>query len=277
LKLENGPTGLAQARFLSEVWPHLGFDLLPGALVLVPSVLAERGSEISRYSNHIALSLSGCFVALFLRGGESFGQHRDASQVNCAHCRGLAHLQNRICDSVGARFVALIFPYVPTFSTESRHEEELLLELKTLLAAVIGALVWLAPAWASPQTVTLNVSGMTCPACPITVKKALAKVPGVSKVDVRFEKKQVLVTFDDAKTNTNALVKATTNAGYPSQRSPRLAPSHYTYSAVFSICCFYPVARIACIRCGFHESIRVWFLHRRRSPELVSFKPHVHL
>ena len=89
--------------------------------------------------------------------------------------------------------------------------------LKTLPAAVIGALVWLAPAWASPQTVTLNVSGMTCPACPITVKKALEKVPGVSKVDVRFEKKQVLVTFDDAKTDTNALVKATTNAGYPSQ------------------------------------------------------------
>ena len=89
--------------------------------------------------------------------------------------------------------------------------------LKTLLAAVIGALVWLAPAWASPQTVTLNVSGMSCPACPITVKKALEKVPGVSKVDVRFEKKQVLVTFDDAKTNTDALVKATTNAGYPSQ------------------------------------------------------------
>ncbi len=89
--------------------------------------------------------------------------------------------------------------------------------LKSLLAAVIGALVWLAPAWASPQTVTLNVSGMTCQACPITVKKALEKVPGVTKIEVRFEKKQVLVTFDDAKTNTDALVKATTNAGYPSQ------------------------------------------------------------
>jgi len=89
--------------------------------------------------------------------------------------------------------------------------------IKTLLAAVFALLVLVAPAWASPQTVTLNVSGMTCPACPITVKKALEKVPGVSKVDVRFEKKQVLVTFDDAKTNTDALVKATTNAGYPSQ------------------------------------------------------------
>jgi mercuric ion binding protein len=89
--------------------------------------------------------------------------------------------------------------------------------IRNLLAAVIAPLVLVASAWASPQTVTLNVSGMTCPACPITVKKALEKVAGVSKVEVRFEKKQVLVTFDDAKTNTDALVKATTKAGYPSQ------------------------------------------------------------
>jgi mercuric ion binding protein len=58
---------------------------------------------------------------------------------------------------------------------------------------------------------------MTCPVCPITLKKALENVSGVSKIEVRFEKKQVLVTFDDAKTNTDALVKATTNAGLPSQ------------------------------------------------------------
>jgi mercuric ion binding protein len=88
---------------------------------------------------------------------------------------------------------------------------------KIPLAGVAAALVTVASAWASPQTVTLNVSGMTCPTCPITVKKALEKVSGVSKVEVRYEKKQVLVTFDDAKTNTGALVKATTNAGYPSQ------------------------------------------------------------
>jgi mercuric ion binding protein len=90
-------------------------------------------------------------------------------------------------------------------------------KIQTLFAGVVIALVLTAPAWASPQTVTLNVSGMTCAACPITVKKALEKVPGVSRVAVRFEKKQVLVTFDDAKTNTDALVKATTNAGYPSE------------------------------------------------------------
>ncbi len=89
--------------------------------------------------------------------------------------------------------------------------------LKAMLVGVVAAVALTAPAWASPQTVTLNVSGMTCEACPITVKKALQKVPGVSKIDVLYEKKQVVVTFDDSKTNTDALVKATTNAGYPSQ------------------------------------------------------------
>lgn len=89
--------------------------------------------------------------------------------------------------------------------------------LKNLIATAFAALVLAAPAWASTRTVTLNVSGMTCAACPITVKKALEKVPGVSKVEVQFDKKQALVTFDDAKTNTDALVKATTDAGYPSK------------------------------------------------------------
>ena len=70
--------------------------------------------------------------------------------------------------------------------------------------------------WAATKTVTLNVPGMTCPTCPITIKKALNKVQGVSKVDFNLEKKQAVVTFDDAKTDTKALVKATTDAGYPS-------------------------------------------------------------
>jgi mercuric ion binding protein len=90
-------------------------------------------------------------------------------------------------------------------------------KLKTSIAAVVAVIALTASAWASQKTVILNVSGMTCEACPITVKKALQKVPGVSKIGVLFEKKQVVVTFDDSKTNTDSLVKATTNAGYPSQ------------------------------------------------------------
>jgi periplasmic mercuric ion binding protein len=88
---------------------------------------------------------------------------------------------------------------------------------KNWLVSAVAMLALTVPAWASPKTVTLNVSGMTCAACPITVKKALEKVSGVSKIEVQYEKKQVVVTFDDTKTNVDALVKTTTNAGYPSQ------------------------------------------------------------
>ena len=72
------------------------------------------------------------------------------------------------------------------------------------------------PALAATKTVTLSIPSMTCPVCPITVKKALNAVPGVSRVDVNFAKKDAVVTFDDAKTSVAALTKATANAGYPS-------------------------------------------------------------
>ena len=69
--------------------------------------------------------------------------------------------------------------------------------------------------FAAPKTVTLDVPGMTCSLCPITIKKALQKVGGVSKVDVSFEKKEAVVTFDDTKAKIEALTKATGDAGFP--------------------------------------------------------------
>lgn len=72
-------------------------------------------------------------------------------------------------------------------------------------------------AWASEQTVTLAVDNMTCASCPFIVKKTLAVVPGVSKVEVSFEAKSVTVTFDDQKATVAALAEATTKVGYPSK------------------------------------------------------------
>ena len=75
----------------------------------------------------------------------------------------------------------------------------------------------LVPAYAENKTVTLSVPSMDCEACPITVSKALKKVDGVGKVAASLEQKEAVVTFDDAKTNVDALRKATANAGYPSR------------------------------------------------------------
>ena len=66
------------------------------------------------------------------------------------------------------------------------------------------------------QTVTLDVKNMTCSFCPITVRKALEKVPGVIKAKASYETKTATVIFDPGKTNVEALTKATTDAGYPS-------------------------------------------------------------
>ncbi len=79
-----------------------------------------------------------------------------------------------------------------------------------------AAAVLAAAAFAADKTVALSVPGMYCELCPLTVKKALSKVPGVSSVKVSYDKKEAVVRFDDAKTSVDALTNATANAGYPS-------------------------------------------------------------
>lgn len=81
----------------------------------------------------------------------------------------------------------------------------------TLLLALFSM-----PAWAAMQTVTLSVPGMTCSACPITIKVALNKVDGVAQVDVSYPDREAVITFDDTRTSVEALTQATSNAGYPS-------------------------------------------------------------
>lgn len=85
-------------------------------------------------------------------------------------------------------------------------------------AAVILTATHIVAAAEAPatKTVTLDVKNMTCAACPITVRKSLEKVSGVSKVKVDFDTKTATVTFDPAKTDVEALTRATTEAGYPS-------------------------------------------------------------
>lgn len=87
---------------------------------------------------------------------------------------------------------------------------------KPLLTCAL-AMMMLAPSVrAASKTVTLSIPSMNCPVCPITVKKALTKVPGVSKAKVDFDTREASVTFDDTRTTVGALMQATRQAGYPS-------------------------------------------------------------
>ena len=84
------------------------------------------------------------------------------------------------------------------------------------LAALAMLVTSASPLWAATQSVTLSVPDMNCATCPITVKKALTKISGVSTIDVNLDRREAKVTFDDAKTNVGALTRATKDAGYPS-------------------------------------------------------------
>jgi periplasmic mercuric ion binding protein len=81
------------------------------------------------------------------------------------------------------------------------------------LTLLLNAAAFAAP----PHTATLAVENMTCGTCPIVVKKALSRVPGVSATTIDFDKKTATVTFDPDKTTLVSLTQATTDAGFPSK------------------------------------------------------------
>jgi mercuric ion binding protein len=83
--------------------------------------------------------------------------------------------------------------------------------------ALLASFTAATTASAGVRTVTFSVENMSCASCPYIVKTSMAAVPGVAKVEVSFEKKAATVTFDDAKTTTDAIAAASTDAGYPAR------------------------------------------------------------
>lgn len=85
---------------------------------------------------------------------------------------------------------------------------------KIFLSLLLTA--WTGLAWAAtPKQVVLHAENMTCPACSITIEKALDAVPGVTAKQVDTHAATVTVAFDADRTNAAAIAKAVTNAGFP--------------------------------------------------------------
>lgn len=84
------------------------------------------------------------------------------------------------------------------------------------LLALTVSVSFAGSAFAAEKTVTLSVPGMYCSVCPITVRVALEKVPGVIHASASLKKKEAVVTYDDSNTNVEKLRDATFEAGYPS-------------------------------------------------------------
>ena len=64
------------------------------------------------------------------------------------------------------------------------------------------------------QTVTLNIDGMTCGGCVKSVTRLLEGVEGVEKAEVSLENKNAVITFDEGKTDADALIDAVEDGGF---------------------------------------------------------------
>ena len=66
------------------------------------------------------------------------------------------------------------------------------------------------------KSATLYADKIFCSACAATITKALRGVPGVSKVTVDVNSKEVVVRFDPTKATVEDLTAATARSGFPS-------------------------------------------------------------
>ncbi len=66
---------------------------------------------------------------------------------------------------------------------------------------------------------TFSVTGMTCSACSAHVEKAVSRVPGVESCPVNLMLGSMVVTYDEAVTNTDAIIAAVVDAGYGAQQA----------------------------------------------------------
>ncbi|MCL4476124.1 MAG: cation transporter [Nitrospirae bacterium] len=64
------------------------------------------------------------------------------------------------------------------------------------------------------KQVTLKVEGMTCATCPVTVKVALKRLPGVINTDVSFKEAKAVVGYQEGKVTVEQMIKAIEDAGY---------------------------------------------------------------
>ena len=88
-------------------------------------------------------------------------------------------------------------------------------KLKLLFLSLTVALLSNTVTAGDLQSAILEVKGMTCASCPLTVKQVLKKQPGVREASVDFKSHTALVKFDPEKIQPAQLAKAVSDFGFP--------------------------------------------------------------
>jgi mercuric ion binding protein len=83
------------------------------------------------------------------------------------------------------------------------------------LLVLLATLILLAgSALATDKTAQIKVSGMTCGACAVSVKRGLEKTEGVKSAEVSAEKGLAIVTYEDSRVTEQQLRDAISKTGF---------------------------------------------------------------
>ncbi len=89
---------------------------------------------------------------------------------------------------------------------------EVTMIIKRIALIVVLLLMTVINISAAEQNVVMEIKGMTCPLCPIAVKKSLTKVDGVRNVKMSLEEEKARLTVDESVIDAT-LIEAVKKAG----------------------------------------------------------------
>ncbi|MBW2452754.1 MAG: cation transporter [Deltaproteobacteria bacterium] len=99
------------------------------------------------------------------------------------------------------------------------------------LVGIIGVMTWLfsgpAPSQANLALAEFQVQQLTCGSCVSKIENALHDLDGVNSVDVNITRNLSKVAYDPSKTNSQAIARAITTAGYPAFVLTELSAEEY--------------------------------------------------
>lgn len=81
-----------------------------------------------------------------------------------------------------------------------------------IVAVIVLLLLTVVYVEGAEQNVVMDIEGMTCPLCPLAIKKSLSGIEGVSDVEISLEKKKAWLTVEESVTN-ETLSEAVKKAG----------------------------------------------------------------
>lgn len=64
------------------------------------------------------------------------------------------------------------------------------------------------------ENITINVQGMSCGHCVSAIEESVGELSGVNQVDVKLNKAQVVVSFNESQVSLNTIKETIEEQGY---------------------------------------------------------------